>query len=172
MAAGHSHEVSPDQHLTPVPSPTDAASDPGDAGASAADAPQPLEPWLRDLQQACRLEAERGFPNLIGRQDTFANFVARNLEMPAAAVPHELRAPLPALVGEFRTYATADLPRRQALVRQLRQLLHRIRERSRPELPVSPPRLRLAELAATSPGDPAALSAGGRRAEQIGRAHV
>ena len=36
----------------------------------------------------------------------------------------------------------------------------------RSELPVSPPRLRLTELAATSPGDPAALSAGGRRAER------
>jgi ATP-dependent DNA helicase RecG len=104
---------------------------------------QALESWLSSLQQACRLEAERGFGDLMGRHETFASFVARNLEAPPSVLTPDTVRSLALLATAFRRYRQEDLGRRQHLVRQLRQGLHQVRVQSRPVLPVAPPRLRL-----------------------------
>jgi len=107
-----------------------------------------FDAWSAPLQQACRLEAERGFADLLGRQETFSCFIARSLLQPPAALPESWQAPLADLAAGFRSYAGEGLGRRQQLVRQLRQALHQLRVELRPPLPQAPPRLRLAPLPA------------------------
>ena len=105
--------------------------------------PGGLEAWFASLQQACRLEVERGFGDLMGRHETFSSFVARNLEAPPPDLtPDAVRALAPLAVS-FSRYRLEELGRRQHLLRQLRQGLHQVRVQSRPALPVAPPRLRL-----------------------------
>jgi len=104
---------------------------------------QALEAWLSSLQQACRLEAERGFGDLMGRHETFASFVTRNLEAPPPDLTPDAVRSLALLATAFGRYGLEDLDRRQQLVRQLRQGLHQVRVQSRPALPMAPPRLRL-----------------------------
>ena len=112
--------------------------------------PGALEAWFASLQQACRLEVERGFGDLMGRHETFSSFVARNLEAPPPDLtPDAVRALAPLAVS-FSRYRLEELGRRQHLLRQLRQGLHQVRVQSRPALPVAPPRLRLHN----SPGGP------------------
>ena len=122
---------------------------------------QALEAWLSSLQQACRLEAERGFGDLMGRHETFASFVTRNLDVPPPDLTPDAVRTLALLATAFRRYRLEDLGRRQQLVRQLRQGLHQVRVQSRPALPVAPPRLRLL----SSPGEGAA----GENPSQRGR---
>jgi ATP-dependent DNA helicase RecG len=119
--------------------------------------PQALEAWLSSLQQSCRLEAERGFGDLMGRHETFASFVTRNLDSPPPDLTPDAVRTLALLATAFRRYRLEDLGRRQMLVRQLRQGLHQVRVQSRPALPVAPPRLRLLSspgVGAAGGGDP------------------
>ena len=124
-----------------------AAGHPLDAPGSGAPPLNPLpgalEAWFASLQQACRLEVERGFGDLMGRHETFSSFVARNLEAPPPDLtPDAVRSLVP-LAASFSRYRLEELGRRQHLLRQLRQGLHQVRVQSRPALPVAPPRLRL-----------------------------
>ena len=114
-------------------------------------ADQDSESWLSSLQQAARLEADRGFGDLMGRHESFASFVARCLAAPPSSLSADSHSVFAPLAESFRQYPEASLSRRQQLVRQLRQGLHQARVLSRPELPVAPPRLRLAE-ASDPPG--------------------
>jgi signal transduction histidine kinase len=41
-----------------------------------------LETWVRTLQQALQLEVDRGFADLMGRQERFSAFLSRNLRHP------------------------------------------------------------------------------------------
>ncbi len=127
-----------------TPAPSAACLDSG-CGAPQPDLPSPqvLESWLSSLQQACRVEAERGFGDLIGRHETFASFVARNLAAPPPDLPADAVRSLALLATAFSRYRLEDLGRRQHLIRQLRQGLHQIRVQSRPALSIAPPRLRL-----------------------------
>ena len=91
-----------------------------------------LEAWLAPLQQACRLEAERGFGDLMGRHQTFSAFVAHSLASPPAELAQGGLAPsslagLVKLAEAFGRYGEAELGRRQLLVQQLRQGLHQLR---------------------------------------------
>jgi ATP-dependent DNA helicase RecG len=99
---------------------------------------------LVPLQQACRLEAERGFGDLMGRHETFAAFVSRSLATPPPELDPQTLALLRPLVEAFAAYPGEELGRRQHLVRQLRQGLHQARVVGRPVLPPAPPKLRLA----------------------------
>lgn len=110
------------------------------------------------LQQACRLEAERGFLDLQGRQETFSAFVSRCLASPPPELDSRSRLVLQPLSAAFAGYKGAELGQRQELVRQLRQGLHQARVLNRPELPAAPPRLRLASpSAATKASAPAGI---------------
>ncbi len=107
-----------------------------------------LEAWCAPLQQASRLEAERGFGDLKGRCETYSGFVLRSLrETLPAGLDVSDKVQLQQLAMEFATYPDAALGRRQQLVQKLRQGLHQLLLRHRPELPPAPPKLRLAPLA-------------------------
>lgn len=114
-----------------------------------------LRAWCDPLQKAAQLEADRGFADLQGRADTFSGFVQRSLTHPPEGLPKEDLQQLHTLREGFLHYRELSLARRQQLVRQLRQGLHQLLSRSRPPLPVAPPRLRL--LSADGSGDPATL---------------
>jgi ATP-dependent DNA helicase RecG len=106
------------------------------------------------MQQACRLEAERGFADLQGRRDTFSGFVGGALCSSEVAFSAEERQRLETLAADFRSYASLALARRQTLVRQLRQTLHELRRARLEVLPVGPPRLRLGPGEAMVPSGP------------------
>jgi len=107
-----------------------------------------LEAWCAPLQQASRLEAERGFGDLQGRCENFSGFVRRCLSetLPAGLAGSD-QGQLQQLAEEFADYPAASLGRRQQLVQKLRQGLHQLLVRHRPVLPPAPPKLRLAPLA-------------------------
>jgi len=106
-----------------------------------------LDAWCAPLQQASRLEAERGFGDLQGRSETFSGFVRRSLmETLPAGLQGSDQGQLQQLAVEFADYPSAGLGRRQQLVQKLRQGLHQLLVRHRPVLPPAPPKLRLASL--------------------------
>ncbi|MGA1303839.1 MAG: ATP-dependent DNA helicase RecG [Cyanobium sp.] len=113
-----------------------------------------MRAWCDLLHRAAQLEADRGFGDLQGRHDTFSGFVLRSM----AALPEGVQeSDLPHLTSwreGFGGYSDLGVARRQQLVAQLRQGLHQLLSRSRPPLPVAPPRLR---LSSESPGAPSAV---------------
>lgn len=135
MAAGH--------QLSPAP-----AEPPG------------LEAWLRALQQALQVEADRGFIDLKGRQTCFSNFVAQQFQQRPPNLPAEELQHLLDLSDGFQGYGDLSLARRQTLVRMCRERLHALRKSQQPVLAVAPPRLRLVTnpTAATAAGKAASLT--------------
>lgn len=113
---------------------------------------------MTTLQQALQLEADRGFGDLQGRRETFSAFLSRECMEHAAQLPGADQAPLRALAETFARYPDLDQHQRQEQVRRCRQWLQQFRQRQRPPLPASAPRLRLAD------GDP-----GQRRTSGPGR---
>ncbi len=132
MAAGHPPQPGPER-----------LSRPSSGGAAEGLAPQDFDAWCTPLQQACRLEAERGFGDLQGRRDTFSGFVRASLMAPATDLGAAERQRLVALARGFDAYAGLALGERRSLVQRLRQALHELRHARRQERPVGPPRLRL-----------------------------
>jgi ATP-dependent DNA helicase RecG len=116
--------------------------------------PPGLEAWLRALQQALQVEADRGFIDLKGRQTCFSSFVAQQLQQRPPNLPAEALQLLLDLSVGFQTYGELPLARRQTLVRLCRERLHALRKAQQPVLAVAPPRLRLAT------NSPAAAAAG------------
>ena len=150
MAAGHLRRD------TPALSGAAAAAAAGPVGGDrtpAAQGPDPRlwEEWLRALQQALQLEAQRGFGDLQGRRQCFSAFLAGSLAAPPLPLPPALQQPLEALAREFEGYGQLNLARRQSLVRQGRERLHQLRQHWQPPAPLAPPQLRLAADPASSP---------------------
>ncbi|MEB3235159.1 MAG: ATP-dependent DNA helicase RecG [Cyanobacteriota bacterium] len=118
--------------------------------------PDPTEPsaglerqlhvWMLPLQQGLQLEADRGFANLQGRHDTFAAFLRQQLQAAPIPLQPAERERLAELQAGYGRYETLSLGQRQRLVRLSREWLLALRRRCRPELPLAPPRLRIAEL--------------------------
>ena len=117
-------------------------------GCSAADL-ELLAAWLRPLQTALTLEADRGFGDLQGRQERFHNFLVRQLgEPPPIALPADSRARLQDFVVSYRDYPGLTEASRRRLVTITRQWLHGLRQRLEPTRPMAPPRLRVVESSA------------------------
>jgi ATP-dependent DNA helicase RecG len=102
-----------------------------------------LQAWLRPLQQALQLEADRGFGNLQGRREPFQAFLARELRLAPLPLPHHQQALLGQLADLFEGYQDQSQAQRQSLVRRTRQGLHELQKAHEPVRPPSPPRLRL-----------------------------
>ncbi|MEB3173269.1 MAG: ATP-dependent DNA helicase RecG [Cyanobacteriota bacterium] len=117
-----------------------------------------LHRWLLPLQQGLHLEAERGFGNLQGRQDTFAAFVRQQLEACPVPLDSTQQERFLTLQQGFGRYETLSLAQRQRLVRQSREWLLALRQHHRPALAMAPPRLRLA--AESAPKAQQAVAAG------------
>ena len=110
-----------------------------------------LQAWLKPLQQALQLEADRGFGDLKGRQERFSGFVARTLAQPLEGFSQSERQGLAGLAQALASYGDLSLARRQNLVRQCRERLHQLRQAHQPAIPVGPPRLKLVASAVPSP---------------------
>jgi ATP-dependent DNA helicase RecG len=134
------------------PSPRRLTSPGGTVPADGGSTDRGLEQWCRLLQQASRLEAERGFGDLQGRHDTFSNFVCRSLTGADASLTGPERRRLADLAEAFAGYGSAPQPRRQQLVAQLRRSVHELLLHRRGTPAVAPPRLRLADRRATDSG--------------------
>ena len=117
-----------------------------------------LEAWLRPLQQALQLEADRGFGDLQGRRETFSAFLARALLEPPLPLPQQQGQALNQLAEAYGTYASQGLAQRQSLVRRSRQALHQLQCSLRPITPLAPPRLRLLPDAEEPSPSPAAAA--------------
>jgi len=158
VAAGHSQQPPPPELNRQLEQPRTAALSPQATVAvgpsSATAVPAAFERWYGALQQACQLEADRGFIDVKGRQLTYSTFVVQSLSQPGFSLAVDQQQALAPLLSGFRTYSEQPEPRRRQLVAQLRQRLHELRRSQLPERPVGPPRLRLGATtgAATAPG--------------------
>ena len=117
-----------------------------------------LQAWIAPLQQGLQLEADRGFGNLQGRQDTFAAFLRQQLNaIPLTLQPREQEL-LTSLLERYARYEQLSLAQRQRLVRQSREWLLILRQRCRPPAPpMAPPRLRLLSGSSQAQGQADAL---------------
>ncbi len=101
--------------------------------------------WIRPLQQALSLEAERGFVNVQGRQETFHSFLSRELGAPPGIpFPPDCQERLQAFSDDFQSYPSLSDAARRRLVTTVRQWLHALRQRLEPTRPMAPPKLRVA----------------------------
>ncbi|MEB3198974.1 MAG: ATP-dependent DNA helicase RecG [Synechococcaceae cyanobacterium] len=105
-----------------------------------------LEGWAATLQQASQLESDRGFADLQGRTGTYSAFILRSLQQLPEALPVDDRDRLQALASSFAAYGSLAEARRRALVVRLRQELHGLCRRHRPDAPPPAPRLKLLPL--------------------------
>ncbi len=106
--------------------------------------------WLKTLQHALQLEAERGCNNLMGRREHFSSFLARSLREPPPGL--SVPASFGQLSSRFDAYDQLSASQRQALVARCRQQLHQWRQQQRPVVPPAPPRLRLGAATVAAPG--------------------
>ena len=112
-----------------------------EARTDAAEAWRQLESWAAPLQQACQLETDKGFNDLRGRRETFAQFLCRCLSDPPSRLAEKDREALRGQGRRFRDYADLAPDRRRQLVVALRQELHGLCRRHRPPAPPpGPPR--------------------------------
>ncbi|MBL6800809.1 MAG: ATP-dependent DNA helicase RecG [Synechococcus sp. BS307-5m-G37] len=110
--------------------------------------------WIRPLQQALSLEAERGFVNVQGRQETFHSFLSRELGAPPGIpFPPECKERLQAFSNDFQSYPSLSDAARRRLVTTVRQWLHALRQRLEPTRPMAPPKLKVATSTTAAPAN-------------------
>ena len=63
-----------------------------------------VQAWLRPLQQALQLEADRGFEDLLGRKERFSAFLQRVLASPPEDLDLQRFSGLGKLSGDFSRY--------------------------------------------------------------------
>lgn len=111
--------------------------------------------WIRPLQQALSLEADRGFGNVQGRQETFHSFMTRELGAPPGIpFPPESQDRLQAFSNDFKSYPSLSDAARRRLVTTLRQWLHGLRQRLEPSGPMAPPKLKVATSSTAASSSP------------------
>ncbi|QNI85322.1 ATP-dependent DNA helicase [Synechococcus sp. PROS-7-1] len=110
--------------------------------------------WIRPLQQALSLEAERGFVNVQGRQETFHSFLSRELGAPPGiSFPPDCTERLQAFSNDFQSYPSLSDAARRRLVTTVRQWLHALRQRLEPTRPMAPPKLKVATSTTAAPAN-------------------
>jgi len=95
---------------------------------------------INRLQQALTLEADRGFANLQGRQERFAEFLGRSLQAVPATWELRDRRRAETLAQQYAQYDTLALESRQGLVANTRRLLYDVRRQELSGPPPPPPR--------------------------------
>lgn len=113
-----------------------------------------IQAWLRPLQQALQLEADRGFEDLLGRKERFSSFLERALGTPPEDLDGQRFSGLSALAHDFSRYGEMSQSRRQSLVRRCRQYLFELQRAVQPVQPVAPPRLRVVSTGPSVPSAP------------------
>ena len=89
--------------------------------------------WIRPLQQALSLEADRGFADLKGRKEHFHSFMSRELASPPdIPLPGDVPERLRVLAEGFADYPSHNDAARRRQVTGARQWLHALRQRLEP----------------------------------------
>ena len=83
----------------------------------------PLPDWVR-LQRALSVEAETGFNNLVGKQQSFCEFLRDSLQQPPAILPVDQRPSWQSLAQKYDGYIDLSFAQRQHLVAETRRFLH------------------------------------------------
>ena len=83
----------------------------------------PPADWVR-LQRALSVEAETGFNNLVGKQQSFSEFLRDSLEQPPAVLPADQRQSWQSLAHKYEGYSDLSFAQRQHLVAETRRFLH------------------------------------------------
>ena len=116
--------------------------------------------WIRPLQQALSLEAERGFSDLEGRRERFHSFMQRELGTPPQiSLPADVPPRLQVLADGFSDYASLGDAARRRQVTVVRQWLHALRQRLEPSAPMAPPRLKVAQRSSAATASSSSLPA-------------
>ncbi len=79
--------------------------------------------WTR-LQRALSVEADSGFNDLVGKQQTFSRFLGENLSHPPAILPAAQQQSWQALGQQYSHYSDLSFAQRQHLVAETRRFLH------------------------------------------------
>ncbi|MEM6424253.1 MAG: ATP-dependent DNA helicase RecG [Cyanobacteria bacterium P01_D01_bin.128] len=90
-------------------------------------APQPNTPDWERLQKALRVEADRGFNDLVGRQQRFSEFLRDRLTEPPEQLSSTDLERWQALAGKFGHYGELSFSQRQHLVADTRRCLYQTR---------------------------------------------
>ncbi len=86
-----------------------------------------LRTWIRLLQQALAIEADKGFINILGREEHFHSFITRQLNnVPVKSLSDERFARLRDLAKAFVSYPIISEYERRRLIVSSRQTLHRL----------------------------------------------
>jgi len=89
--------------------------------------PAPGVDWIR-LQKALSVEADRGFNDLVGKQQRFSEFLSQQLGSPPSDLSPSQQQRWQELATEFRQYTHLSFAQRQHLVADTRRLLQQTRQ--------------------------------------------
>ena len=82
--------------------------------------------WVR-LQKALSVEADRGFNDLVGKQQRFSEFLSDSLHQPPSTLPSADQQRWRTLSEEFGRYDNLTFAQRQHLVADARRFLYQTR---------------------------------------------
>ncbi|MBW4462821.1 MAG: ATP-dependent DNA helicase RecG [Nodosilinea sp. WJT8-NPBG4] len=82
-----------------------------------------LPDWVR-LQRALSVEAETGFNNLVGKQQSFNEFLRDSLQQAPAVLPGDQQQSWQSLAQKYDGYIDLSFSQRQHLVAETRRFLH------------------------------------------------
>ena len=82
-----------------------------------------LPDWVR-LQRALSVEAETGFNNLVGKQQSFSEFLRDSLKQPPTILPGDQQQSWQSLAQKYDGYIDLSFAQRQHLVAETRRFLH------------------------------------------------
>ena len=93
-----------------------------------------LEDWIRPIQQSLTLEAEHGFTNILGRNESFHDFVSRELSSTISLIlPINIQDKLKKNSSGFVNYPNEPITKRRRLVIDTRQLLYSLHKDFKPK---------------------------------------
>ncbi|WP_017302518.1 ATP-dependent DNA helicase RecG [Nodosilinea nodulosa] len=88
-----------------------------------ADVQSSLPDWVR-LQRALSVEAETGFNDLVGKQQSFSEFLRGSLRLPPPVLPPDQQQSWQSLAQKYDGYGDLSFAQRQHLVAETRRFLH------------------------------------------------
>lgn len=86
--------------------------------------PQPTSPDWGRLQRALSVEAESGFNDLVGKQQTFSEFLRDSLQQPPGVLPPDQQRSWQSLAQKYSDYGDLGFAQRQHLVAETRRFLY------------------------------------------------
>jgi len=86
--------------------------------------PQPTSPDWGRLQRALSVEAESGFNDLVGKQQTFSEFLRDSLQQPPGVLPPDRQRSWQDLAQKYSDYGDLGFAQRQHLVAETRRFLY------------------------------------------------